>query len=238
MSVTLDHWLKSDKRNYRIKEKKIQAALAGETGIIDGVTEKNKEDIFYMLMFCLCVSQSKAIKAEDAVDCLRSKNFYLYDISRTKMVEVLKSKVRFHLIKADRLLRAKKTFFKDDKTQFWLTLKSYYRQYKHIEDQTKQLLYLRLVRVWLMRQISGMGMKLSGHFLRNIGMPGLAILDVHIIKGMQKRGLITESDIKPLTVTRYQDISQVMREYANRVGVSIDELDLLFWSQQRGYVFK
>ncbi len=255
MAVTLDNWLKSDRRNYRIKQKKIQAALEGSTGFISGVTEQNKEDIFYMLMFCLCVPQSKALKAEDAIDRLRSKNFYLYDIPRLKVVEVLKSRVRFHSTKTDRLLTAKQVFFKDGPApvitvavsggkglptdmSFWVTLKYHYRQYKQIDDDAKRLQYLGIVRIWLIKQINGMGMKLASHFLRNIGMPGLAILDVHIIKGMQKRGLITEADVKPLTSIRYRGISQVMREYAGKVGVSIDELDLLFWSQQTGYVFK
>jgi len=225
-------------RNYRIKQKKIQAALAGATGFIDGVTEKNKEDIFYMLMFCLCVPQSKALKASAAVEILRDKNFYLYDIPRPKVTEVLKSRVRFHSTKADRLVKAKSIFFSSHPDSFWSVLKHYYRGYKACESEEEQLKYLPTARTWLMKNINGMGMKLASHFLRNIGMPGLAILDVHVVKGMQKRGLISEADVKPLTNIRYCTISEVMRDYATKVGLSLDELDLLFWSQQTGYVFK
>ena len=81
-----------------------------------------------------------------------------------------------------------------------------------------------------------MGMKEAGHFLRNIGMSGLAILDVHIINGLRKRKLIPPE--KTLTNSSYCDIEDTMKDYAEQVGISLDELDLLLWSQKTGFVFK
>jgi len=235
MPVKVDKWINSDRRNYRLKKQRITAALKGSTGIIDGVTDKNKEDIFYMLLFCLCVPQSKAIKAEEAIHILRDHNYYTKDIPHKEMLEILKGRVRFHTTKSNRLKNAKINFQGEF---FWKDLKYQYQQYKQCQDDMGKQQILERTRRWLIKNIDGMGMKLASHFLRNIGMPGLAILDVHVIKGMQKRGLITETDVTPLSTTKYESVSQVMKKYAQQVGISIDELDMLLWSQQTGYVFK
>lgn len=246
--ITIDNWVKSDRRNYRIKKSKIKDALEGATGILDGVTQKNKEDIFYMFLFCLCVPQSKAIKAEEAIDLLRKKHYYHYDLKRAEILEILKGRVRFHSTKSQRLIDAKKQFFSSDtcasvknvggKMSFWSALKNFYFQYTTSETDGERLKVLESARKWLVKNVNGMGMKLSSHFLRNIGMPGLAILDVHIIAGLQKRELVTEDDVKPLTNSQYEVVSDIMKKYADKVGITIDELDMLFWSQRTGYVFK
>lgn len=228
------HWIESDRRNYRVKKARIQDALRGSTGILDGVTKKNEEDIFYMLLFCLCVPQSKAIKAEEAIDILRSKDFFRNNLTRAELLQVLTGRVRFQSTKADRLIRARESFFTSD---LWDDLTEFYISYRAADGPPRQKV-LFSARSYLMKHINGMGMKLSGHFLRNIGMPGLAILDVHILAGLEKRGLITEKDIKPLTKAKYEKVSSIMNCYADQVGISIDELDMLFWSQRTGFVFK
>lgn len=246
--VPRDKWIKSDQRNFRVKKKRIYDALHGSTGILNGVTEKNKQDIFYMLMFCLCVPQSKAVKAEEAIDMLRGKGFYLNDISQANVLGILKGRVRFHTTKTARLIAAKKQFFSKatptasvQDVTFWTGLKQHYYRYNvanangDAADLDQALLDARK---WLMKNVNGMGMKLASHFLRNIGMPGLAILDVHVIKGMQQRGLITEDDVKPLNTSQYAAVSKIMKDYAGQVGISIDELDMLLWSQRTGIVFK
>jgi len=35
-----------------------------------------------------------------------------------------------------------------------------------------------------------------------------------------------------------RDYVEKMKDYAEMVGISLDELDLLLWSQKTGYVFK
>jgi thermostable 8-oxoguanine DNA glycosylase len=229
--LTLDNWIAADKRIFQTKKKYIHEALHGSTGIIDGVKEDNKEKIFYMLMFCLCVPQSKAIKAEEAIERLRKLNFYQDPLSLHVVVGCLQRLVRFQETKGQRLIDAKKMFLETD---FWSNLE---RRYLHYISASDQQVCLFESRKYLIKTINGFGPKLASHFLRNVGMAGLAILDVHIIDGLKKRGII---DIEKLSASesQYLEIEQKMKDYAQLVGLTLDELDLLLWSQKTGYVFK
>jgi len=239
MSITLTSWIKSDIRNLHTKKKQIEDALHGSTGMIDEVSDKHKEEIFYMLCFCLCVPQSKAARAEEAIEILKSRNFYSEDIPVDDISNILKSRVRFHQCKSNRLVESKKMFLDSD---FWKTLRNLYlnRNMPQALEHTRQ---------WLIKSVNGFGLKLASHFMRNVGIKGspeLAILDVHIITGMDRRGLIPEEYFSHnegkrkinLTNEHYHDIERKMREYANHLGASIHELDLLLWSQRTGYIGK
>jgi len=233
--ITIENWVESDRRNFRLKKSRILSALSGSTGIIEAVNEQTKEDVFYMLLFCLCVPQSKAIKAEEAINILRGKNYFHENLTRSEILSALTSRVRFHSTKTDRLVAAKSLFLKGS---LWSDLNKFYEEYSTAKDQKSRTNVLEKARSYLIKTIKGIGMKLASHFLRNVGMSGLAILDVHILDGMIKRGLITAEEIKPLTNSRYESISITMQDYADQVGISIDELDMLLWSQKTGYVFK
>ncbi len=243
MIITLDNWISADKRQFNLKEDRISKALKGETGILDGVVDKNKEDIFYMLCFCLCVPQSRANLAEKAVDLLRKKLFFSADLEDDDVGECLRTRVRFPNSKLPRLMDSKKMFLETD---FWDKLQDSYSSYCNLAKELR-FGYLKETRIWLTKTVNGMGLKLSSHFLRNIGMSGLAILDVHIIAGMEKRDLIPDEYFVTnklgkrkidLSKNHYYDIEDRMRGYAEEVGISVDELDLLLWSQRTGYVFK
>ncbi len=234
--ISLDHWVEADSRSFERKKFDIEGALRGETGIIDGVTEDNKEDIFYMLMFCLCVPQSRAIKAEEAIEVLRSRDFYTNSLPLSDVVAILTGKVRFHPTKAQRLIDARSMFFCSNK-RFWEDLKRKYEICSEYTDNAVLALVLARTRKYLIHSVNGMGMKLASHFMRNIGMPGLAILDVHVIDGLKKRGVVDIEKIGSKT-SEYLDVERKMKEYAKQVGISLEELDLLLWSQKTGYVFK
>ncbi len=234
MTVDIKHWVEADKRLFRQRRSRIKEVLEGSTGIINGVTEQHKEEIFYMLVFCLCVPQSKAIKAEEAIESLRGEHFYDHPLPLSIVFNLLESKVRFAHIKSRRLVDARIKFI--DSNCFWNKLCEHYEYYIGLGDSEK-IAFLGGVRLWLVEQVNGMGLKLASHFSRNVGMRGLAILDTHIIAGLQKRGLIKNEKIA-LTKSQYYAIEDIVRRYADRVGISMDELDLLLWSQKTGYVFK
>lgn len=243
--VTLENWIDADKRQYRVQEYSsehgavgIKDALEkGATGILRGVTEENKQDIFYMLCFCLAVPQSKAVRVNNAIEELREQNFLEgSDVGyvTSELAGFFRGKVRFHNNKA-KYLRAARLIFKE--SEFWENLKDYYRIYCGItESDDDPFEFLRRYRPQLAKRFKGMGLKEASHFLRNIGMSGLAILDVHVINGLRKRKLIPPE--KTLTNSTYCDIEDTMKGYAEQVGIGIDELDLLLWSQKTGFVFK
>ena len=95
------------------------------------------------------------------------------------------------------------------------------------------------LREWLVENIIGYGMKEASHFIRNIGFSKnqLAILDVHILKNLKEFGIIDDIP-KSLTRKRYLEIEEKMKGFANRLGITLDELDLLLWSKETGIVFK
>jgi N-glycosylase/DNA lyase len=93
------------------------------------------------------------------------------------------------------------------------------------------------LREWLVTNVKGLGWKEASHFLRNIGHRNLAILDRHILRNLEKYSVI-RSLPKRLTKKEYLRIEEKFRRFAIAVGLSMDELDLLFWSMETGKVLK
>ena len=89
-----------------------------------------------------------------------------------------------------------------------------------------------------MKNIKGFGMKEASHFLRNIGLgDNLAILDVHILDNLKTLGVIDEIP-KNMSDKNYLKIESKLRDFSRLVGIPMDELDLVFWSEETGIIFK
>jgi N-glycosylase/DNA lyase len=88
------------------------------------------------------------------------------------------------------------------------------------------------------RNVKGIGYKEASHFLRNIGFgQHLAILDVHILRNMVRYGVI-ESVPKNISRSVYLELENKLKGFAKKIGIPMDELDLLFWSSETGEIFK
>lgn len=172
------------------------------------------KDLFYELCFCILTPQSKAFNADYCVKELKKNNFLETNYNPK---EVLKKKIRFHNHKTEYLIKAKEKFdeFLDVKGK------------KNNEE----------LREWLIKNIKGLGYKESSHYLRNIGYENLAILDRHILRNLNKHKVIDEIP-RSLTKGRYLEIESKFKEFAGKVKIPMDELDLLFWAKQTGKVFK
>jgi len=85
--------------------------------------------------------------------------------------------------------------------------------------------------------IKGIGYKEASHFLRNIGLKGYAILDIHILRSLHEFGLI-DSPKPPTTRKRYLEVEEKLKEFAESIGMDFDELDLVLWSSRTGEVLK
>ena len=171
------------------------------------------DDIFYELCFCLLTPQSKAYSCEAAVRELQKRNFI---ISSFNPENILQTKTRFHKTKARYLLQAKEDFGK-------------------IKENLKEDAFE--TREWLVKSVKGLGYKEAAHFLRNIGYENLAILDRYILRQLAQRKVIKEMP-KTLSKKMYLDIERKFKDYAKRVNIPMDELDLLFWSEGTGKIFK
>jgi len=87
------------------------------------------------------------------------------------------------------------------------------------------------------KNIKGIGYKESSHFLRNIGFSGYAILDKHILNTLYELKII-KSPKPPTTRDKYLETEDKLKEFADNIGIHIDELDLLLWSEKTGEILK
>ena len=87
------------------------------------------------------------------------------------------------------------------------------------------------------KDIMGLGYKESSHFLRNIGFRGYAILDKHILRSLHEFGVI-DNPKPPTTRNKYLDIEIKFKEFAAKLGIDFDEMDLLLWSEKTGEILK
>jgi N-glycosylase/DNA lyase len=177
-------------------------------------SEVSENDYFYELCFCLLTPGSKARQAEKVVRYLKERDFKNENVDINEIVR----KVRFHHTKKKRLLELKKNYFK------------LHNEIIREKDSFK-------LREFLVKNIDGIGYKEASHFLRNIGRRDLAILDRHILKNMIKYNAL-DNIPNSLTKKRYIEIENKLRKFAKENNITIDELDLLFWSFETGEVFK
>ncbi len=66
---------------------------------------------------------------------------------------------------------------------------------------------------------------------------GYAILDKHIINYLFELGLIGSNDV-PSSENRYLEIENILKKFSIDIGLNIDELDLLLWSEKTGEILK
>lgn len=104
--------------------------------------------------------------------------------------------------------------------------------------EARKLSDIKNTREWLVENVKGLGYKESSHFLRNIGLgDNIAILDRHILKNLKELGVIKEIP-KTLTKKKYLEIEEKMRAFSKSIGIPLDEMDLLLWSEETGEIFK
>jgi len=179
--------------------------------------------LFAELAFCICTPQSSARRCDSAIQRL-AKSGLLFHGGMQDIASVLqKEGVRFPGNKAKFILEARYHLLRDG-----LGVRTLLDRFRDA----------RQFREWLVKNVKGFGYKEASHFLRNIGRgEELAILDRHILKNLQRCGVI-ESVPETLKARDYLDIEKKMAAFAQRVGIPMAELDLLFWSQETGEVFK
>jgi len=89
----------------------------------------------------------------------------------------------------------------------------------------------------LNKDIKGLGLTQASHFLRNIGFTGYAVLDRNVVSMLHKLGVI-DSPKPPTSRKRYLEAEVKMKGLANKLGIEVEELDMLLWSMKRGYIPK
>ncbi len=202
------------KRHYRERKDEIKKRLEDFKQ-----TQEKEETIFDELCFCTLTPQSKALNCWSAVEELKQLGL-LYQGEHDDIGKVLQTKVRFHNNKAKYIVKNREMFFTNGMKE---------KIFLERDDHD--------LREWLVQNIHGYGYKEASHFLRNIGFRELAILDRHILKNLVGLGIIDKIPGN-LNKEKYLAIEQRFKQFSDKVGIPMDELDLLFWSLESGKVFK
>src|SRR3989344_8420805 len=186
------------------------------------VFNEDEKRILAELCFCLLTPQSKAKICDKAIQNLVKTNL-LYTGSEEEIKDYLIG-VRFNNNKSRYIMEARKLFTKDLHIEIKNKIKSFKNDYE--------------LREWLVKNVKGMAYKEAGHFMRNIGLyENVTILDRHILKNLQKHNVISEIP-NPLTKKHYFEIESKMKNFSKQINIPIEEIDLLFWSEETGEVFK
>lgn len=200
------------------QHKKRSAEIRSRLREFSRIHEGKAESIFPELCFCLLTANANALKCAEAIDDLKRSGLVLKGAAGSIRPK-LRGRVRFHNKKAVFIVNARKV----------LPL------LKKVIDPKDVM----KTRDWLVENIKGLGYKEASHFLRNIGLGrDIAILDRHILKNLARYGVITKIPDSVGSRKIYLDIEDKMRKFAKKAGIPMDEMDLLFWSIQTGFVFK
>jgi len=198
--------------------------------------EGSDEKIFSELSYCICTPGTKAEVSDKAVSEMK-ENELLYRGTQDKIASFLQSKVRFHNHKARYIVETRKFFSQNGNLRIRSALGGLKSPLNQVQCSNRKS---NILRDWLAEnpRVMGLGFKEASHFLRNIGLgEDLAILDRHILRNLVRYRVIREIP-KTLTRRRYLEIEEKMRNFAERMKIPLEELDLLFWSFETGRVLK
>ncbi len=173
---------------------------------------------FYELCYCLCTPMSKAENAQKVQLILEESEYYYKDLEISEILRNPDNYIRFHNQKAKHIENAKRNY--SEILQIVILDKSNFEKREN-----------------LIKNVVGMGYKEASHFLRNIGFFGLAILDRHILRNLAKYNVIQEIP-KTINSKKYIQLEQIFINFANSIGLSLEELDLTLWAKETGFVLK
>jgi N-glycosylase/DNA lyase len=207
------------RKDYRAKKRVIEKRLSE----FRKVYRQGDEAIFEELCFCILTAGSSAKMGMRTIEALR-------DILRTGSEQELqeragKSRVRFWRIRPSYIYHTREYL----RTTCGLRLRELLQSFD--SPLERRDFFARN------KAIKGLGYKETSHFLRNIGFPGYAILDKHIVNSLREMGVIGRK-IKPTTRKGYLEIEKRLVLFAEELGIDMDHLDLLLWSRKTGEILK
>jgi len=207
------------KNLYRLKKKDILARLEEFKTVL---SERNDEEIFIELAFCILTPQSKAQSCWEAIRKLEDQDLLLS--GNAEQMSPYLHCARFKNKKAHYIEEARKLFMHDGKISIKSRISTFDSIYK--------------CRDWLVNNIRGLGYKEASHFLRNIGFgESVAILDRHVLRNLTMLHIIEEIP-NSLSRNKYLQIEKKMAAFAKQLHIPLSHLDLLLWYKETGEIFK
>lgn len=209
--------LKSIRDTYNHIKKDIERRISE---FLDIKKSKDRTKTLKELIFCIFTPQSKAEHCWQAVEILEEKGLLEKPIEK-EISNVIKGLVRFHNTKSNFVVKVMKKFDEIYSIAF------------------NESIYNHEKRLWIVKNVKGVGFKEATHFLRNIGvmLEDGAIIDRHIIRFLKNLGIDTQSG-SSISPKKYLAIEEKFISLARRLNLLPVELDFVIWYKQTGRFFK
>ncbi len=207
------------RKDYRQKK----PAIARRLSEFKQVYERGDRAIFEELCYCILTAGSSAKMGMRTIEALR-------DILQTGTEKDLQQRakshrVRFWRIRPSYIVRTREYLQDACGMKLRLLLESFDDRHARRDFFAKN------------KAVKGLGYKEASHFLRNIGFPGYAILDMHILNSLREMGVIGKR-MRPTTRAGYLEIEKRLEQFSREIGIDMDHMDLLLWSRKTGEILK
>lgn len=166
---------------------------------------------FSELCFCILTANARADKAISIQEELGASGFL--NKPENTIANVIRSYAhRFYNVKAHHIVLA--------------------RPYHNIKNILASM-SSQEARLFLVKNIKGIGFKEASHFLRNVGYEDVAIIDRHILKFLLQSKLIDQIP-KSVTPKKYFDMENLLKKF----NIKLNKLDLMIWCHITGKILK
>ncbi|MEM0211167.1 MAG: N-glycosylase/DNA lyase [Candidatus Methanomethylicia archaeon] len=173
---------------------------------------------FIELSYCILTANTSAKSSLKCIEALTKRDIIFYG-SLNEIEKILRDVgYRYPRKRAEYIVKARER------------MKEVKKVVERYDDDLKR-------RDWLRRNIIGLGMKESSHFLRNIGFFNYAIIDRHILNILLKYR-ITSIDQRKINVRKYLELENIIKRLSMKIGLKPGILDLYIWYMDTGEVLK
>ncbi|OGW41627.1 MAG: hypothetical protein A2010_14915 [Nitrospirae bacterium GWD2_57_9] len=207
------------RKDYRKKKPAIERRLAE----FKAVYGKGDKAIFEELCYCILTAGSSAKMGLRTINAL--KDILASGTEKQLQERAHQHRVRFWRIRPSYIVRTREYLRETCDLKLQGLIESFDCPQKRRDFFAKS------------RAIKGLGYKEASHFLRNIGFPGYAILDKHILNSLREMGVIGKG-MRPATRAGYLAIEKKLEHLAAELKIDMDHLDLLLWSRKTGEILK
>lgn len=208
-------------------DKSLQVLVSGKVGRqVDDRTYEFKKVFsssekrwFSELCFCLLTANAKQKTAATVQMELGADGFLTTPL--TELVScLLRNKHRFHNNKSKYIVQAREHFPIREKVL-------------EVRGSDSD----RVARDWLAKYVKGFGLKEASHFLRNVGLMDVAIIDRHILRVMHRYKMIRQIP-KTVTPKIYFQMEKTLSKVAKKWNMPVGKLDLYMWYMNTNEVLK
>lgn len=199
----------------RLKKSEVGNIIENRMSDFSELGKKGNDEIFKELCFCLLTANFSAHGGIKIQNEIGSGFFTLSESELAKRLAELGH--RFPNMRAKFIFEARK---------YHNTIKEILSQFEYETD----------ARVWLVKNVKGLGMKEASHFLRNIGYKNVAIIDFHILDLLERYSLIEKP--KTLSPKKYEEIENLLKQIAKTTNTNLGELDLYLWYKETEKILK